>query len=234
MRTHPLTAIAAAAVACVASLLLAPQTHAQSSACEQLKAKLSARIESSIRSFTLEAVTAGTPLPPGAKAIGTCDGGAYKILLLRSGSASSVAATARPLPIANPAPAASSVVPVQVQAKVQVQAQVQMHAPESPSPRASAPESDVDARTSTAVRAVKAIPAAPAAPSALTSSTASEAAQTNGLPLSNRAPELVRQYWHVCAAIVLTLLAATVWAWLRHRRSLDTAGLPRGPKIRML
>jgi len=220
MRTHPLTAIAAAAVACVASLLLASQTHAQSSACEQLKAKLSARIESSIRSFTLEAVTAGTPLPPGAKAIGTCDGGAYKILLLRSGSASSVAATARPLPIANPAPAASSVVPVQVQAKVQVQAQVQMHAPESPSPRASA--------------AVKAIPAAPAAPSALTSSTASEAAQTNGLPLSNRAPELVRQYWHVCAAIVLTLLAATVWAWLRHRRSLDTAGLPRGPKIRML
>jgi hypothetical protein len=219
MRRHPLTGIAAAAAACVAALLIAPQTRAQSSACDQLKAKLSARIESSIRSFSLEAVTAGTPLPPGAKAIGTCDGGAYKILLLRSGSASSATASSRPVPVASAAPTVSPVVQVQT--------------PEPPSPRASAPASAVFASNFTAAPAATAVAAIPAVAPALVSPARPEETQTDQRPSATRAADVMRPYWHVIAATVVMLFAAMVWVWLLRRRTVDTAGLPRGPKIRM-
>src|SRR5258706_972904 len=54
----------------VASMLLAEGASAEGSACEQLKGRLAARIDPGIRGYTLEAVPAAAPPPPGAKRIG--------------------------------------------------------------------------------------------------------------------------------------------------------------------
>jgi hypothetical protein len=79
-------------VALVASsMLLAAGAQAQTP-CDQLKAVLAARIDAAgARGYSLEAVPAGTPVPAGAKVIGTCEGGASKILYRRE-------AAARPAP----------------------------------------------------------------------------------------------------------------------------------------
>jgi hypothetical protein len=70
-----------------ASMLLAAGAQAQTP-CDQLKVVLSARIDAAgARGYSLEAVPAGTGVPPGAKVIGTCEGGASKILYRRGGAA---------------------------------------------------------------------------------------------------------------------------------------------------
>ena len=67
-----------------ALLLLAPGAQAQSNACDLLKSELAARIDATgVRGYSLEAVPADTPVPPGAKAIGNCEAGASKILYRR-------------------------------------------------------------------------------------------------------------------------------------------------------
>jgi hypothetical protein len=77
----------------LASLLLAHGAGAQTSACDRFKATLAERI--SPGGFTLETVPAGDAVPPGAKVVGTCEGGARKILLRRPGPAASASAAIR-------------------------------------------------------------------------------------------------------------------------------------------
>jgi hypothetical protein len=91
------------------SMCLAERALAQSNACEQLKSKLAARIDPSIRGHSLEIVPASTPVPSGAKVIGTCEGGARKVLFRRFGgstesSAAASAETPAPAPAPPPAP----------------------------------------------------------------------------------------------------------------------------------
>jgi len=94
--THVAVALAAA--------LCADGALAQTSACDRFKATLAERISPG---FTLEAVPANEVLPPGAKVVGTCEGGARKILLRRPGSAASASAvTPAPAPQAVAAPVA--------------------------------------------------------------------------------------------------------------------------------
>ncbi|MBC7955323.1 MAG: hypothetical protein H7Y33_05575 [Cytophagales bacterium] len=100
-----------------ASMGLASGAWAQTPACEQLKASLAARIDPSIRGFTLETATANTPLPPGAKVIGTCEGSVYKILFHRGGTTrpsfgAASGAVPASAPASTPAPQ-SAKVPVQ-------------------------------------------------------------------------------------------------------------------------
>ncbi|HJV95131.1 MAG TPA: DUF1161 domain-containing protein, partial [Albitalea sp.] len=58
----------------LASMFLAASAQAQTSACDQLKDTLAARIEATgVRGYSLEAVPAATPVPSGAKVIGTCE-----------------------------------------------------------------------------------------------------------------------------------------------------------------
>src|SRR6266568_1442863 len=84
LRARPRAMVATLLVGLMASMLLAAGAFAQAGACDQLKATLAARIDPSIRGFSLETVPGGTPVPPGAKVIGTCEGGARKILFRRS------------------------------------------------------------------------------------------------------------------------------------------------------
>lgn len=88
----------------LASLPLADGAPAQTSACDRFKATLAERITPG--GFTLEAVPAGEAVPSGAKVVGTCEGGARKILLRRPGPATAASATVAapaPQPIAAPA-----------------------------------------------------------------------------------------------------------------------------------
>ncbi|MBC7996094.1 MAG: DUF1161 domain-containing protein, partial [Rhizobacter sp.] len=81
-----------------ASILFTSGAQAQTPACDMLKNTLAARIDPSIRGFTLETVAGDAPVPPGAKVIGTCEGNAYKILFRRGGDT-------RPAPFGGSAPA---------------------------------------------------------------------------------------------------------------------------------
>jgi hypothetical protein len=85
------------------SMLLAAGAQAQTP-CDQLKAVLAARIDAAgARGYSLEAVPAGTPVPPSAKVIGTCEGGASKILYRRGGAAPPTSDTPRPVSRSNEA-----------------------------------------------------------------------------------------------------------------------------------
>ncbi|HEV7914017.1 MAG TPA: DUF1161 domain-containing protein, partial [Albitalea sp.] len=60
------------------------QAQAPAGPCDVLKATLAARIEATgVRGYSLEAVPGRTPVPSGAKVIGTCEGGATKMLYRR-------------------------------------------------------------------------------------------------------------------------------------------------------
>lgn len=94
-------------VAAFLGLLAAGSARPQTPACEQLKTELAARIDASgARGYALETVPAGTPAPPGAKAIGTCEAGRYKVLYRRWAPASSAAAA-----VDAPAPASAPPLP---------------------------------------------------------------------------------------------------------------------------
>lgn len=189
-----------------AALLLAGTAQAQSGACEQFKGALAARIDPGIRAFTLETVPADTPVPPGAKVIGTCDAGAFKILLRRGAAAP---ASAAPVVAAAPRPARRA------------------------SAAASAPAAPVAERETTRpttasvtelVRSTEPAVAAAPAPSpavAVPASAAPAAAE----------PGFLRRHWPWVLALVLLPLAGWAWAWIAHRRAYDDAGLPRGPRL---
>lgn len=95
--------------------LLAPGARAQSANCDEFKAALAERIDATgARGYSLDTAAAGTPLPAGAKVVGTCDGGATLILYrrwaaARPASAAEEAASrpARAVP-AEPRPRAAS------------------------------------------------------------------------------------------------------------------------------
>ncbi|HKW82747.1 MAG TPA: DUF1161 domain-containing protein, partial [Burkholderiaceae bacterium] len=108
---------AALAAMQAASMFLAAEVRAQSSACEQLKSTLSARFDASgVRGYQLEAVPADAPVPPDARVIGNCDAGRTRMLYRRGAGqqaspAASVPVAARPQA---PSPRASATPLVQV------------------------------------------------------------------------------------------------------------------------
>lgn len=99
------------------ALLLAGGAQGQTGACEQLSARLSARIESTgVRGYTLEVVPAAAAVPRDGKVIGTCEGGARKVVYRRWGgaavasSAVAPASAPEPQPTAPPPPASQAAV----------------------------------------------------------------------------------------------------------------------------
>jgi hypothetical protein len=107
MRIGALSALQAALM-----LLLPAQARAEANSCDLLKAKLGSRIEAGgVHGYSLEAVPSKTPTPSGAKVIGTCEGGAMKMLYRRFGGSSaavSPATEAAPSPAPAPAPVKES------------------------------------------------------------------------------------------------------------------------------
>jgi len=196
-----------------AVLLHGGAAHAQTSAaCEQFKGVLSSRITGS---FTLEDVPADAPLPPGAKAVATCEGGARKILLIRPGrEAASGAASAATPPVAA-APASAP-------------------APRSRSPevRATTPPATAERVQSpptlaSAVEVSRPLESAPAP----TLSPPRDDAEPAGPSLRERASAWLGQRWLWLLAPLLLALGAALWAWRSHRSAYDEAGLPRGPRL---
>lgn len=203
MRTLQLATYWALAIGLVASMLLAQGANAQASACDRLKVSLAGRIDPSIRGFTLEAVPADAPVPPGAKVIGTCEGGARKILLHRSGSTRSLASQ----PVATLAPVTPSRPGSQTDETV------------AAVPK---PLSEANDLTHVAER-VTAPPPIPAQP---------DLASADSASFAQRASEFLSRHWHWIAALTLVIvLGAALWAWLARRSPYDASGLPRGPKL---
>jgi Protein of unknown function (DUF1161) len=250
LRTRRWTFFSILAIAPVASVLLVQGANAQASACERLKATLAARIDPSIRGFTLESVPSSTPTPPGAKVIGTCEGGAQKILFRRSGSAQS------------PVSSASAVAPASTPETRAVVETTNRRLAQVPSVRATQPATTSAPITpaplaSQANEAVSAVPT-PLADAGGSGASAGAVASAGGIDatrvderatvrptpaspdstpahsasFTERASEFLSRYWHWIAMLVLVILGAALWAALVHRLAYDASGLPRGPKIR--
>jgi len=198
----------------VAAVFLTADVHAQSSSCEQFKAVLAARVDPGIRGFTLDAVPASAPVPPGAKVFGTCDGGATKILFRRGGNTRAGAAVTRASGVASPSPvAAASAVPARVAASASVPG------------AALKPE-----------RVKPAVAPAPAMASAtpVAEPVVAEAPYPGDEQVGSwrqRVTDLSSAYWAWLASALLLPLAGVLWAWRTHHRAYDKAGLPRGPRL---
>jgi hypothetical protein len=190
-----------------AGLLGAEPADAQSASCDQFKETLAARIR--VPGFTLESVPASTKTPAGAKVVGTCEGGAYKVLLRRGAAAQEAGASApdevaaatatpppRPTPATTPAPA--------------------------PSPTAMPTPAATPAPTTTPAPTATPQPELPAAVAP---------AVAEGMSWTDLVLEFLARHW----PWVLTLagLPLLIWlaAWITHRRYYDEAGLPRGPRL---
>ncbi len=203
--------------------------HAQPvSACEQLKSSLAARLPADPRSYRLETVPAAEPVPPGAKAIGTCEGGTRKILFRRADAAAGPATASA----AGPASAPPASKPVEVAGR--------MAAPVA----ASAPSvvSKPAPRPVEAASAAQTSPQAGKAPvDAVAVGPVGRAEARVDLPLAARpvddgswvekASGLAAGYWHWIGALVFLPLGLWGGAWLAYRRNYDAAGLPRGPRL---
>ncbi len=245
----------------VAAALQAATAHAQTEVCDQFKGVLAARIEATgVRGYSLDAVPARTPVPPDAKVIGTCEGGAWKVLYRRWGAS-------RPSSASNSAPApapASATATAAAAARAPVAAAQAIVVPVPPAPKspqlqghsaaptlaASAP-SPTPAPVLLSDRAASAAPApGPASekavvagagevsmlpvanPAAPTAAAGvrNEAVVTN-VPLARQASPWLAENWHWLWVLVLLPLAAGVWVWRAHYSAYDKTGLPRGPRL---
>jgi len=185
-----------------AAMLLMGEASAQSNACDQLKGVLAARIEASgVRGYSLETVPASTPVPPDARAIGTCEAGRHKVLYRRGDikpATSAPVETARPAPapalVAAPPEPPPAAMPI-VAAPVVV---ATVHPAVSP-PQQPAPQLEKDS-----------------APT---------------IPWARRVSGLAAANWQWLAALALLPVAGWLWAWRVHRNAYDKSGLPRGPRL---
>jgi hypothetical protein len=221
-----------------AAMGLADGARAQTPACDQLKGQLAARIDASgVRGYSLETAPAELPVPPGARAIGNCEAGKFKVLYRRGAAAqpaSGVADAAVPDAAADSADSAPAV-------KAAPKAPAPASAPglvRAPLPRATArPTATAPTVSAAALVPVKAAAsAAVSAPgadvvavSAQVPPSAPDAGAT--VPLMQQAMASLAGHGRWLWALVLLPVAIGIWAWRAHRSAYDEAGLPRGPRL---
>ena len=251
---RPLAISCSMAMLQAALLLLAPGAQAQSNACDLLKSELAARIDATgVRGYSLEAVPADTPVPPGAKAIGNCEAGASKILYRRWGAAqppSADAGSMGPATAAQPRvvpdkPAPRSTVAQNDRASPAAAASTPGPAPRptslsnapasaaaTPAPVAAAParapEKSVLAASASDVAVVPAVERALAQPAPQAQPGKTPAAPS---PWAQRITDFTADNWRWLLALIVLPLAGLGWAWYAHRSAYDEAGLPRGPRL---
>ena len=231
----------------MATFVLATSAHAQASPCDDYRAVLEARFEAAgVRGYSLELVPASAPVPPGAKVIANCEGGARKFVYRRwggagasssaaasavraaSAAAAAVDATARQLPpgaqgtrTPTPAPAsAAAAVPVARASQARAATADTLAKPATPlTARASEPAS-VRPTERVAEGTVVVTPAA-AAPV--------DAAASKAATADQRASALATTHWPWFAA--LAALVGGLWLWRTRFSGYDKDGLPRGPRL---
>jgi Protein of unknown function (DUF1161) len=230
------------ATALATLLTLAASLSAQASTCDDFKAKLAARIESSgVRGYSLETVPARTAVPSGAKVIGTCETGAKKILYRRWGAtqaASGAASAARTAP-ALQAPAVIDAPAQQIAAVRQERAPLappavasgltsppMAHSKAAASQPIVAPALNTD--DAAALRPVVGTTVALPTP-VKTATTTADALPPPANP-TPQAADIVAAYWPWIGALVL-LVALLGWLWRARYAAYDKDGLPRGPRL---
>lgn len=232
-------------------MVLPSHAQAEGNSCDVLKAKLGARIEAGgVHGYSLEAVPSKTPTPSGAKVIGTCEGGAWKMLYRRFGGSSAAETSPEPAPAAQPKalPAPAPVAPKEAVVKAPApQKPVVAASVPAPAPViAAAPTPVVAAASQARLPPVVAASAADLAASASTASTAASAVETpppapnaaakpaETEPLITRhTTEFLTAHWPWITGLALLPLLALLWAWRSHHSAYDEAGLPRGPKLKI-
>ena len=210
---------------------------AQSPACDQFKDTVATRIPPEALG-TLVIAAASTPVPPGAKVVGTCDGGAFKILHYRRGLVPQGADAASAAGPASPASAASAAAAAP---RVAARASAPAAAASRPEPAkpvaAKLPEPVKQAAPKPPEPVPSPVAMAPAVAPPVVPDTRDEPLMRDPPPLpegpgliSTTADTLV-EHWPWILAALLLALGAWGWSWFSHRQSYDAAGLPRGPKL---
>lgn len=186
------------------SALWAADAPTTSNSCDQFKTVLMGRMDPSIRGYSMETMPSKAPVPPGGKVIGTCEGGAIKIVYFRSGAPQPLAdsTTVATKPAATP-PAAPAV-------------------PKASAPALAAVKPAVEPATelSTAPPQVAAVAAPEIAP---------EPALEHSYFSLNI--DVMAGLWKWLLAFTALALAGGAWAWWTHHNAFDAAGLPRGPRL---
>ena len=206
-------------------LFLASDASAQSNACDQLKGTLAARIEASgVRDYNFEIVPASTPVPPGARVIGTCEAGRYKVLYRRGSSTPAVASepaqAARPASAPRPPPPGSAASAPAVAVRPVLRSSEAAAAAPVPAP----------VKVASAV-ASQPEPAPAAVQPVVQPAQAPEKDSAPTIPWTHRVSEFVAANWRWLAALALLPIAGWLWAWRAHRNAYDKYGLPRGPRL---
>ena len=233
-----------------------PVALAQSTNCEAFKERLAASIEGNgVRGYALEVVPSGSPAPPGARSLGTCDAGAYTVLYWRWGQARGEAAPAAPptsvtdAPAATPRPAQAPKSDAEPRSRREPKAMSEVNAEREPNANRESRLSTgaTAAREPHSAATFKPSPANPSAapevvdatnpPPAASPASMAPTAAPSPAPTSAQGAEPARFAGFArVAAFVVTAAAAIVggvwaWRWMRRRRYYDGAGLPRGPRI---
>lgn len=235
----------------VATFVLATTAHAQASPCDDYKAVLEARFEAAgVRGYSLELVPASAPVPPGAKVIANCEGGARKFVYRRWGGAGASPTVAASAVRAASATQASTDVPTRQappstqEARALTPPPAAALAPVPPlAPKAreaktmaatpvAAPAVPVPSRSSGAAAAPpiqsfteSTVVAAPAALATAPAQTAASAATTP----TQHASTFAAAHWPWIGALVALL--AGLWLWRTRFSAYDSDGLPRGPRL---
>lgn len=240
------------ALAAATGLLLASApARAQVGACEDLKARLAQRISGGPGSYVMEAVPAAAAVPPGVKVIGTCGGGAWKVLF-RRGSAPIVldGATSAPAPSSSQGASAPASKPPRTEAaSVVLLAAATASAPaaavsarqepagtgRSPAPLLAPPQLAVPARPPATVESsrkpVLAEPVDTAADATVAPPEGVVDADPPGTSMVGGWRAFIERHRLWLAGLVGLPLAAWLYAWVARRRAYDEQGLPRGPRL---
>lgn len=238
---------------CTITMLLAPGVQAQSNSCELLKQTLASRIPPEIKGYAMDDVPARTPVPSGGKVIGTCEGGARKVVYRRFGGPPLVVdGAASTTPAAASAPA-----PVAVQPKEVPKSKPEPVVPPKPVPppvaSAPAPKPAPVAVPPKPALAPASVPApvlrpapvasapapvvTPVAPLVTRAAPTPQPVEPAAVPLSpapssdDGEPGFFSTYGTWLWLLLALPLVAWLWAWVSHRLAYDEAGLPRGPRL---
>ncbi len=198
------------------SMLLAAGAQAQMP-CDQLKGVLAAGIDAAgARGYNLETVPAGTPVPPGAKVIGTCEVGTSKILYRRGGAARPTGNTPQTL---HPA----STVEAPIVPQEQAQRPVGVEGDRSSRPTAAPASSPAHRLVSQSNEATAALAQPQPTPPDKLAATKEPAAQ-------EEASGFITEHWRSIGALIFALLAAAIWVRHAYVSAYNKTGLPRGRK----